>query len=137
MSRYSTRRSDNEWLHIIQECRQSGMADSSWCEQHDIRLSSFYNAVTRLRKKACDIPERRKTAYALDLTSRQDIVQIDICPDPCPETDTPAALPESGLYLDNPHTIELCMDGILLRISNSADPALLGQVIRLAKEASC
>ncbi|MCD8361553.1 MAG: IS66 family insertion sequence element accessory protein TnpB [Lachnospiraceae bacterium] len=137
MSRYSNRRSDNEWLRIIQECRQSGMSDSNWCEQHDISINSFYNAVTRLRKKACDIPMRSKTACALDLTSHQDIVQIDICPDPCPETDAPAMLPASGVHPDNPHTIELCMDGILLRISNSADPALLGQVIRLAKAASC
>lgn len=136
MSKYSTRRSDNEWLQIIQECRQSGMSDSSWCEQHDIRISSFYNAVTRLRKKACDIPEKNKSACALDLTSRQDIVQIDICPDSCPETDAPAAPLTSGMYLDNPHTIELSMDGILLKISNSADPALLGQVIRLAKAAA-
>ncbi len=134
MSKYSNRRSDSEWLQIIQRCRQSGMSDSSWCEQHDIRISSFYNAVSRLRKKACDIPEKNKSACALDLTSRQDIVQIDICPG----TDAPAAPPASGMYLDNLHTIELSMDGIQLKISNSADPALLGQVIRLAKAAvSC
>ncbi len=36
MSKYSNRRSDSEWLQIIQKCRQSGMSDSSWCEQHDI-----------------------------------------------------------------------------------------------------
>ena len=138
MSKYSNRRSDSEWLQIIQECRQSGMSDSSWCEQHDIRISSFYNAVSRLRKKACDIPEKNKSACALDLTSRQDIVQIDICPDSCPGTDAPAVPPTSGMYLDNLHTIELSMDGIQLKISNSADPALLGQVIRLAKAAvSC
>ncbi|MCD7737205.1 MAG: IS66 family insertion sequence element accessory protein TnpB [Lachnospiraceae bacterium] len=138
MSKYSNRRSDNDWLHIIQECRQSGMSDSNWCEQNNISINSFYNAVTRLRKKACDIPMRNKTACAMDLTSRQDIVQIDICPDSCPGTDAPAVPLTSGMYLDNPHTIELSMDGIHLKISNSADPALLGQVIRLAKAAvSC
>ncbi|MFQ7877725.1 hypothetical protein [Enterocloster sp.] len=31
------------------------MADNAWCERHNIPLSSFYNAVTRLRKKACAI----------------------------------------------------------------------------------
>ncbi|MFR1127894.1 MULTISPECIES: hypothetical protein [Enterocloster] len=33
------------------------MADNAWCERHNIPLSSFYNAVTRLRKKACAIPD--------------------------------------------------------------------------------
>ncbi len=136
MPKHSARRSDNDWFRIIQECRQSGVSDARWCEQHDICISSFYNAVTRLRKKACTIPEK-SSACALDLTSRQDVVQIDICPDPHPETDVPAKPGAPGMYLDNPHTIELSMDGIMLKISNSADPALLGHVIRLVKAVSC
>ena len=50
------RRSQEEWIQLIMECRNSGMTDCTWCEQHGILVSSFYNAVKRLRKKACDIP---------------------------------------------------------------------------------
>ena len=49
------RRSQEEWIQLIMECRNSGMTDCTWCEQHGILVSSFYNAVKRLRKKACDI----------------------------------------------------------------------------------
>ena len=52
----ANRRSPDEWLQLIQECRRSGLTDRTWCEQHGILVSSFYNAVKRLRKKACDIP---------------------------------------------------------------------------------
>lgn len=131
-------RPDSEWMHIIQECRQSGLSDAAWCEQHDIRPSTFYNAVTRLRGKACAIPEKTQSACVLDLTSNhQDVVQIGICPGPSPEAAVPAITAQPAPYLDNSHTIELSMGDICLRISNSADPVLLEHVLRTARAVSC
>ena len=51
------RRTDEEWLSLIQQCRNSGFSDRVWCEQNDISINTFYNTVTRLRKKSCIIPE--------------------------------------------------------------------------------
>ncbi len=50
------RRTDREWMNLIQECRTSGSSDKEWCEQHSIPISTFYTKISRLRKKACDIP---------------------------------------------------------------------------------
>lgn len=33
------RRSDQEWLELIQQCRSSGLTDKQWCEQHNIHWS--------------------------------------------------------------------------------------------------
>ena len=44
------RRTDEEWLSLIQQCRSSGFSDRVWCEQNDISINTFYNTVTRLRK---------------------------------------------------------------------------------------
>lgn len=52
----NARRSDQEWIALIQECRTSGLGDKDWCEQHGIPISSFYTKITKLRRKACDIP---------------------------------------------------------------------------------
>ena len=49
-------RTDQEWMDLIHQCRTSGLGDKDWCEQHDIPISTFYTKITRLRKKACDIP---------------------------------------------------------------------------------
>lgn len=72
-------RSKEEWFQLIQECRSSGLTDRTWCEQHGIMVSSFYNAVKRLRKNAYDIPyvSNHKT-YALDITcaNKQEAVRI-------------------------------------------------------------
>ena len=50
-------RSLDEWMDLVTECRQSGLTDAAWCNEHGISPSCFYNAVTRLRKKACQIPD--------------------------------------------------------------------------------
>ena len=69
-------RSLDEWMELVIQCRQSGLTDAAWCNEHGISPSCFYNAVTRLRKKACQIPESANKASTLDLTShKQDVVQ--------------------------------------------------------------
>ena len=139
MANYNPRRSGPEWIRLVTECRQSGMPDNVWCEQHDIPVSSFYNAVTRLLKDACIIPESAAlsgSTYALDFTSHQDVVRVNISPDP--EADTAHTdIPIAAAHLDNLHTIELMTGGITVKISNSADPGLLAAVFRLLKGQPC
>ena len=78
-------RSLDEWMELVTECRQSGLTDAAWCNEHGISPSCFYNAVTRLRKKACQIPDPVGKASTLHLTShKQDVVQIAIEPESSP-----------------------------------------------------
>lgn len=56
------------WMKLVTECRQSGLTDAAWCTEHGISPSSFYNAVTRLRKRACQIPDPVGKANTLDFT---------------------------------------------------------------------
>ena len=61
-------RSLDEWMKLVTECRQSGLTDVAWCTEHGISPGSFYNAVTRLRKRACQIPDPVGKANTLDFT---------------------------------------------------------------------
>ncbi len=133
------RRSQEEWLQLIMECRNSGMTDRTWCEQHGILVSSFYNAVKRLRKKACDIPYvSNKKPYVLDLTShKQEAVQIDLYPETIPDPEVPAPQAASVPHIDTSHTIELMIGNVFLKVSNSADPVLLQQIIRMLHPVLC
>lgn len=136
----ASRRSQDEWFQLIQECRSSGLSDRTWCEQHGILVSSFYNAVKRLRQSACDIPQAsNRRTYALDITSanKQEAVRIDICPDHDPEAVPSAKQICPAPHLDNSHTIELMIDNVSLKISNSADPFLLQQIIRMLRTEQC
>lgn len=133
------RRSQEEWLQLIMECRNSGMTDRTWCEQHGILVSSFYNAVKRLRRKSCDIPyASNKKPYALDLTSKkQEAVRIDIYPETIPDPKVPVPQVTSVPHIDNSHTIELMLGDVSLKASNSADPVLLQQIIRILRPVLC
>ena len=53
------RRTDEEWLSLIQQCRSSGFSDRVWCEQNDISINTFYNTVTRLKEIMYDSGDRQ------------------------------------------------------------------------------
>ena len=130
-------RSLEEWMELVTECRQSGLTDAAWCNEHGISPSCFYNAVSRLRKRACEIPEPSGKASTLDFTShKQDVVRIAIEPE-----HTPAELvsmkKNCSLYLDNSHTIEIEADGLLIRMSNEIKPLLLKMLMDTLKEPLC
>jgi len=130
-------RSLDEWMELVTECRQSGLTDAAWCNEHGISPSCFYNAVTRLRKKACQIPDPAPKASTLDLTShKQDVVQIAIEPESSPA----GLIPDNGnrpMHLDNSHTIEIEADGLLIRMSNEIKPLLLKMLMDTLRESLC
>ena len=130
-------RSLDEWMELVTECRQSGLTDAAWCNEHGISPSCFYNAVTRLRKKACQIPDPAPKASTLDLTShKQDVVQITIEPEDSPAELLPHA-ENNSMYLDNSHTIEIEAKGLLIRMSNDVQPVLLKLLLDALKEPLC
>ena len=130
MARYqSPSRSDEEWFRIINECRRSGLSDSQWCKQHDIRESTFFCAVSRLRKKAYAIPNRDKSIDILpDSLPKQEVVRIDIEPEPLQLSKPEPMQVMPATYLDNSHTIEIDVHGINIRVFNSVDRDLLKTV---------
>ena len=131
MARYqSPSRSDEEWFRIINECRRSGLSDSQWCKQHDIRDSTFFCAVSRLRKKAYAIPDRSKSIDVLsEALPKQNVVRIDIEPEPLQLSKPEPMQVMPATYLDNSHTIEIDVHGINIRVFNSVDRELLKTVL--------
>ena len=131
------RRSLDDWMELVTECRQSGLTDAAWCEAQGISPSCFYNAVSRLRKRACQIPDPIGKASTLDLTShKQDVVQIAIEPEISPAELIPNGR-NSSMHLDNSHTIEIEADGLLIRMSNEIKPLLLKMLMDTLKESLC
>ena len=130
----------DQQLQLIMECRSSGLTDYQWCQEHGINPGTFYNWVKRHRQKACDtIPgaEGRK-AHPVP-ASRQEVVRIDPkqfsmeLQEPVTQEHTvPMELPSVSS-----HTLEIELDGAVLRVSNDVSPGLLTQTIRLLKGLPC
>ena len=130
-------RSLDEWMELVTACRQSGMTDAAWCNEHGISPSCFYNAVTRLRKRACQIPDPASKANTLDLTShKQDVVQIAIGPEFSPAERIPN-VGNRSMCLDHSYTIEIETKGLLVCMSNDIQPVLLKTLMDALKEPLC
>ena len=135
-------RSDEDWLELITQSRRSGLADADWCRQNRIPISSFYNAVSRLRKKAREILEllsggTGKGVYLTSETSTPDVVPIRIEPEFSPaEVITPGD-GSPATYLDNSHSIEILMGNTCIRICNGTDPALLSAILSSLRRLPC
>ena len=123
--------STKEQLRLITECRQNGMTDTDWCRENSIAVSTFYNRVSRCRKAAADQIPAANYGHLEVPRPKQDVVPIDIVP----EQHTASQMLNSNL--DNPHTIEVSMKDITVRISNDADPVLLTRTFRMLQEFSC
>lgn len=131
------KRTLNEWLPIITECRQSGLSDAAWCEKNGISVPCFYNAVCRLRKKACSIPESADKSTTFDFTSsKQDVVKIEISSE-VESVNHSSSVEVSQMYLDNSYTIEIAANDSVIRLNNSVDPLLLERIIHSLRTPLC
>ena len=97
MPKRNPRRTDKEWLDLIQECRSSGLSDKCWCQEHHIHTSNVYYQIRRLRQKACEIPEPVHSSFS----GKQEVVPLSfeepaVCPSSVQlKTDT---IPDSGSH---------------------------------------
>ncbi len=114
MNKRQPRRTDQEWMDLIQECRSSGISDRTWCEEHHIQPSTFYYHIRRLRKQACSIPESSAGTSVV----RQEVAAVTFdeieSPKPlCPQSDTPSFSPMET-------AVRIHYHGLQIDIANSA-----------------
>lgn len=98
------------------ECRSSGLSDYQWCKQHPIKPGTFYNRVSRLRKKACfNIPNAAcgKKYAAME---KQDVVKPEILPE------NESVVTMDAASNDGAATIEVLLRAATIRKKNDADP---------------
>lgn len=136
------RLSHEEQYRLVMECRQSGLSDYQWCLQNDIKPSTFYTWIQRLKKRGvCDIPDSvGRNSYSP--APKQEVVRIDFSA-PCPSTsgyvDTVSCsateMPEQASVLRP--TLELNVSGINLKVTNEVNPTLLMQTLQMLKGFSC
>lgn len=109
------RRSDQEWLNIIHECRTSGLPDKTWCEENGIQPSNFYYHIRRLRAMACEITERENAALSSQV---QEVVPVSFSKNASYDTTLQTSSSFQECTMDEVITIQ--MNGIRLGITNMA-----------------
>ena len=139
--------SRDEQIRLIHECRTSGLSDNQWCLQHGIRPGTFYNWVSRIKKKGdVYLPDPGGAAEYWP-EAKPDIVQINLVREdtksvPAPQENVKPIIPAFTSQPENCITspvpvMELELNGAKLRISNGIDPELLLQVLQILRGAAC
>jgi transposase-like protein len=141
----SRRRSPGEQLRLVTECHQSGLTDFEWCQENNIKVSTFYGWVHRLKLSGkIDTPAVIPAVIARQ-AEQQDIVKIAIEGErqlPVAENaenkpdDEGNALPVAPLQSGCP-VMEVILNGVRLRVTNGISPQLLADMIRLLRGEGC
>ena len=112
MNKRHPRRTDEEWLDLIRECRSSGLSDKCWCEEHHIHTSNFYYQIRRLRNMACEIP---KPVHPFP-SKKQEIVQISFDSPLCEPIQKEPSVPN----VPSDTAIRVMLHGFRVEITNAA-----------------
>lgn len=124
-----------EQFQLILECRQSGLTDAQWCRENNIKPSTFYNWISRLREEDYVIPESH--SKECQIPNHQEVVRVNLFPE-FKESDLPAT-PSCKSTLEPVRneksiqaTMEIAIGSMTIRINNEADPVLLSYLIQSA-----
>ena len=76
------RRSLNDWMELVTECRQSGLTDAAWCEAQDLDIIGFAIALNdQLLTTATDIDDvlqiEKKGNFELYLLTYKKSINVD------------------------------------------------------------
>ena len=61
-----------QWVHMIQECKSSGLTVDDWCKQNELKRSNYYYRLKKVRE-AMLLAECRKEIVAIpDALTKQE-----------------------------------------------------------------
>lgn len=123
------RTAPDEQFRLITECRQSGLSDYQWCHQHDVNPGTFYNWISRLRKRGYPIPA---ADTELSIENRQEVVKINLIPDRIVGTvlSPQAGAANHATFEPSVPIMEVSIGNATIRLFVNADTELVETVLR-------
>lgn len=123
MARKYTKRTDDEWLAMLQDCMSSGLTIKAWCQQHGITSKAFYYHKRVLCQMGYDIPKRQ-------LSGEEKVKQEAFCVDlseekPAHGDGSSVETGESGCGA----AIRIDFHGISIEVSNQAAPDTISNTL--------
>lgn len=114
----------HNWLTVINECRRSGLSDRVWCTENDIKYSTFYYHVRRLREEACALQAATGTCTA---PITQEIVKLNVFDSLNGQTSIADGADLSA-------AVSLQVHGISIRIQNHASATVITNTLKALQE---
>ena len=115
----------DEKYRLITQCRQSGLADASWCRQNGIASSTFYSWVSQLRNIGYAIPDSENKEKCMP-AQPQEVVKIELVP----EENTSVPVCRSEMPAPESPSIRIDISGVHIEVKNDSDAQLLASILR-------
>jgi len=107
----------NQWARIIRECRSSGQTVKAWCTEHNIKQSSYFYWLRRVRKAACEALPALNTGE-----TETQIVEVNFPPDK-------TAAAKSFNYESSPDII-LRIGSVTMEVHKNASQEIIENTLR-------
>lgn len=117
----------DEQIQLILQCRASGLSDYQWCQNNGILPGTFYNWISKLKKRGVTIPEPAYKTEGIPL--QQDVVKLDVLSSYHPAVmEQNACIPASPTIAERP-TIDIIIGKAEVHFYNDTNPELLKLVL--------
>lgn len=118
----------DEQIKLIMECRNSGLSDYQWCLKKGINKSTFYNWITRLRKRGYQFPDSSNSVNPIP--EKHQIVKLDVFPKEMEDTSiiedhNTRTLNSFTTECDMATAVEIQISGATVRFFNNTNPNLI------------
>lgn len=110
------------------ECRKSGLSDYQWCKQKGINPGTFYNWVSKLRKRGYTFPDSISKSDSKPMV--QEVVKVDVV-----EQEVSSPIIEQNVHtlpsgFNTDVAAELIVGNVNLRLFNGADSQIVQTVMK-------
>jgi transposase-like protein len=133
------RRSTEEQLQLIAECRASGLSIAEWCRREGVRPDTYYTWIERLQakgklEKAATVPQR-----VVQNPYTPDIVKVEVNQPAQKEySQNQPELTRHSMVIGSENmsicqykaVMEITIHGIRIKVTNQANPQLLAEALR-------
>lgn len=119
----SKRVSCDEQMRLIMECRQSGLSDYHWCQMNGINPGTFYNWISRMKKRGIILPESSGEAKYTS-SPVQEVVKLELIPEK-PTVPASAISPCNMYSAVNDVAFEVVTRSATIRVFNNTDSQML------------
>ena len=109
----------------------------STTRKNRVPMSEQLKLINQCRKAASDQIQEPSYGHLESSRPKQEVVPVEIVPEPKPKPVTTSAFTQHELNLDNSHTIEIAIKDLKIRITNETDPILLSRTLHMLREFLC
>lgn len=119
--------SDEEKIDIIMKCRRSGLSDYQWCDANAVNVGTFYNWVSKLRKKGYTIPDSSCKNKAEPTIN--EVVKLNVIDEINSETIIEQNTNQLVSSANSNIAAEVILPNLTLRLYNGADEIVIRNIL--------